>query len=80
MEFSEPEDRFTAPCPCGDKFYITVDALFDNEERAECPSCSLVLRVHYDPDAVRKRFVGEDDHGDASSVEDEPRVFVARKS
>ena len=59
MEFDEAGDKFTAPCPCGDKFFITVDQLFDNEEKATCPSCSLLLKVVYDPDDVRRQFEEE---------------------
>ena len=82
MDFNEDEEKFTAPCPCGDKFFITVDALIDNEERAECASCSLVLKVHYDPDAVRQRFIGDDSQhgadGDDSEDDEGVRIQVPR--
>lgn len=61
LEFDEERDRFTTECPCGDKFFITVDDLFDNEERAGCPSCSLVLKVKYDAAEVRRRFGEEEE-------------------
>jgi len=56
---------YTYPCPCGDKFTITEvpsrvvfsfmvscgaqEELFDGEDVARCPSCSLIVRVIYDP-------------------------------
>ena len=40
---------FYYPCPCGDRFVITLEELRDNEEIAYCPSCSLKIRVLYDP-------------------------------
>jgi len=68
MEFKQGKDGFVAPCPCGDVFFISVDELFDNEEKAGCASCSLVLRVKYDPDQVRARF-GEDEEERTESSE-----------
>lgn len=41
---------YTYQCPCGDVFQITKDELRDGEEIAHCPSCTLVVRVIYDPD------------------------------
>ncbi|KAG6836318.1 hypothetical protein H0H93_009156 [Arthromyces matolae] len=37
------------PCPCGDRFEISKKQLADYEDIAICPSCSLVIRVVYDP-------------------------------
>ena len=49
MEFEEDVNGFYYPCPCGDKFFITLEDLYKNKETAEsrdkciaiCPSCSL---------------------------------------
>ncbi|RKP09287.1 hypothetical protein THASP1DRAFT_14476 [Thamnocephalis sphaerospora] len=57
MEFDEENQLYHYPCPCGDRFEITMDELADNEEIARCPSCSLIIRVIYDPDD----FAGGDD-------------------
>jgi len=48
--FAEPVETYTYPCPCGDNFFITVQDLLDGEDLAPCPSCSLLLRVLYDPE------------------------------
>ncbi|KAJ8658185.1 diphthamide biosynthesis protein 3 [Lichtheimia ornata] len=63
MEFNEDEEIYTYPCPCGDKFEISIDDLRDGEDIARCPSCSLIIRVIYDPD----EFADED--GDTYQVD-----------
>src|SRR5690348_4985884 len=40
---------FHYPCPCGDRFEIAVADLRDGEEIAVCPSCSLMIRVIFEP-------------------------------
>ncbi|KAJ2886811.1 Diphthamide biosynthesis protein 3, partial [Coemansia aciculifera] len=50
MEFDEDELTYYYPCPCGDRFQITLAALKDSEDIAMCPSCSLLIKVIYDPD------------------------------
>ncbi|KAL9708816.1 Diphthamide biosynthesis protein 3 [Leucoagaricus gongylophorus] len=37
------------PCPCGDRFEISRNQLARYEDIATCPSCSLIIRVIYDP-------------------------------
>jgi diphthamide biosynthesis protein 3 len=43
------------PCPCGDRFEISIDDMRDGEDIAVCPSCSLMIRVVFD--AVSSLFV-----------------------
>lgn len=43
---------FQYPCPCGDKFAISADDLLDGEDIAICPSCSLMVRVIYEPEDI----------------------------
>ena len=38
------------PCPCGDRFAITLEELEAGEEVATCPSCSLIVKVIYNPE------------------------------
>jgi len=45
MQFDADADVFSFPCPCGDKFFISIEELLDSEDVANCPSCSLVLKV-----------------------------------
>lgn len=50
MEFDEETRVYSYPCPCGDRFSISVDSLIDGDDIASCPSCSLLIRVIYDPE------------------------------
>jgi len=67
MEFDEENLLFHSPCPCGDRFEISLVSsnlvtyhlpvincgqqtqLQEGEDIARCPSCSLIIRVIYDP-------------------------------
>ncbi|KAI3433930.1 hypothetical protein D9Q98_003732 [Chlorella vulgaris] len=49
MDWNEELMAFTYQCPCGDLFQITMEELTAGEEIAKCPSCSLFVRVIYDP-------------------------------
>jgi diphthamide biosynthesis protein 3 len=50
FEYDEDDESYYYPCPCGDRFVITKEDLEAGEEIAECPSCSLIVKVIYDPD------------------------------
>lgn len=54
LEFNEEESTFYYPCPCGDKFSITLEELAEGEDIARCPSCSLLIRIVYDEEALEK--------------------------
>jgi diphthamide biosynthesis protein 3 len=54
MTYDEALQTYTYPCPCGDRFQITIDDLRDGEEIAVCPSCSLMIRVIFDADDLPK--------------------------
>ncbi|XP_055851482.1 diphthamide biosynthesis protein 3 [Episyrphus balteatus] len=57
FEYDEEEEMYYYPCPCGDRFQISKDELIEGEEVATCPSCSLIVKVIYDPEM----FKAEDD-------------------
>jgi len=59
MEYNEDERTFYYPCPCGDRFQITVEELEEGEDVGRCPSCTLTIRVIYSAD-----FFEEDDEDD----------------
>lgn len=48
MDFDPDYQIFTSPCPCGDKFQITLAQLEGGYAVAECPSCSLKVRIIFD--------------------------------
>ncbi len=49
MAWDEEKGVFYYPCPCGDGFEISRKQLANCEDIATCPSCSLIVRVIYDP-------------------------------
>ena len=49
MAWDEGKGVFHYPCPCGDRFEISRKQLANCEDVATCPSCSLIIRVIYDP-------------------------------
>lgn len=49
MTWDEVKGVYHYPCPCGDRFEISRKQLANYEDVATCPSCSLVIRVIYDP-------------------------------
>lgn len=52
MVFDKETEIYTYPCPCGDKFTISLEDLHDGEEIATCPSCTLRIRVIYDSEKL----------------------------
>lgn len=54
FKFDQERNLFFYPCPCGDNFIITVEHLLIGENKATCPSCSLILKVSYDMDDIEK--------------------------
>jgi diphthamide biosynthesis protein 3 len=74
--------EYTYPCPCGDIFKVTLEELWDGEDIARCPSCTLFVQVIYDEeDLPELPEDGSDDDDDTSidhAVEDD--VPVTKKS
>ncbi|KAK9480885.1 hypothetical protein V1514DRAFT_345958 [Lipomyces japonicus] len=54
MVFDPDLQTFTYPCPCGDKFQITIMDLQDGQDVAVCPSCSLMIQVIFEPDDLEQ--------------------------
>jgi diphthamide biosynthesis protein 3 len=54
MEWDSELETFFYPCPCGDRFQVTLEELMMGEEIARCPSCSLMIRVIYDEEALTR--------------------------
>ncbi|CAG9536535.1 unnamed protein product [Cercopithifilaria johnstoni] len=50
FEYDESTESYSYPCPCGDRFEISKEMLEAGEDVATCSSCSLIVRVIYDPD------------------------------
>ena len=54
MKYDEELQQYFYPCPCGDKFSITLEDLIDGEDIATCPSCTLRIRVIYEMESLPK--------------------------
>lgn len=76
MTFDPALQIYHYPCPCGDRFEISIDDLRDGENIAVCPSCSLMIEVIFEP--VCMSFEGTSgESADESWQEDLPGVPVA---
>lgn len=45
MTYEDGDQIYYYQCPCGDKFEISLQDLYDGEDIAPCPSCTLQIRV-----------------------------------
>jgi len=73
MLFDDIKGVYHYPCPCGDRFEISRAQLANYEDIATCPSCSLIIRVIYDP-------LDFEDENDGSSTQNESDAEDAKKS
>lgn len=48
MEWEEANKSFWYDCPCGDKFRITLQDLKQGQDIAECPSCTLQIKIIFE--------------------------------
>jgi diphthamide biosynthesis protein 3 len=59
MAFDPATQLYTYPCPCGDRFEISLDDLRDGQDIGVCPTCSLLIQVIYEPVCMHTRGRGE---------------------
>lgn len=52
--FDPDTQLFTYPCPCGDRFQISIYDLEDGENIAVCPSCSLMCEIIFDESDLKE--------------------------
>ncbi|KAI9791817.1 MAG: Diphthamide biosynthesis protein 3 [Peltula sp. TS41687] len=52
MTWDDALQIYHFPCPCGDRFEISIADLKDGEDIAVCPSCSLMIRVVFDLESL----------------------------
>jgi diphthamide biosynthesis protein 3 len=48
MTFDPTLQIYHYPCPCGDRFEISIGDMRDGEDVGVCPSCSLMIRVIFE--------------------------------
>lgn len=61
MEFDAETLAYSYPCPCGDTFRITLEELWDGEDIAKCPSCTLRIMVIYEEEDLPQLPDDEED-------------------
>lgn len=59
MTYDPATQLYHYPCPCGDRFEISIDDLRDGEEIAVCPSCSLMIKVIFEVEDLPGLDAGE---------------------
>lgn len=75
MQFNEETQEYTYPCPCGDRFIIHLEELYDGEDVAPCPSCTLRIRIIFDEDSLpplRDEEEDEDEDRDGDGGKNSP--------
>jgi len=70
MHYDAELQCYTYPCPCGDKFVITLEELYDGEDIGICPSCTLRIKVIYDEESLPPllEYFPEDEEGESAVV------------
>ena len=48
LEYDEKNRLYYHPCPCGDRFQIALDDMYEGWDVGVCPSCSLQIKVIFD--------------------------------
>ena len=56
MTFDTALQIYHHPCPCGDRFEVSIYNLNEGEDIAVCPSCSLIIKVIFLPVSVEYLF------------------------
>ena len=74
LDYDPVKLLYTYPCPCGDVFQITLEELWDGEDIAPCPSCTLRISIIYEeedlPPLPDDYDDYDDDDDDESNVDD----------
>mmetsp|Transcript_7211 Transcript_7211/g.10321 ORF Transcript_7211/g.10321 Transcript_7211/m.10321 type:complete len:100 (+) Transcript_7211:204-503(+) len=72
MTYDPNEYVYYYPCPCGDKFRITLEELWDGEDIAKCPSCTLRIMVIYEEEDLPElpEDFDDDDEEEEQEAED----------
>eukprot|EP00984_Skeletonema_dohrnii_P016616 scaffold7430_cov156-Skeletonema_dohrnii-CCMP3373.AAC.11 len=71
LDYDPVTQIYTYPCPCGDKFSISLEALWDGEDIATCPSCTLRIEIIYDEEDLPPLREDDDDDDESGGEEEE---------
>jgi len=75
LDYNAKTQTYTYPCPCGDTFVIGLDELWDGEDVAPCPSCTLRILVIFEESDLpeweeRSEEEEENEDGDDNEVQE----------
>lgn len=79
LDYDPITQIYTYPCPCGDKFTISLEALWDGEDIATCPSCTLRIEIIYDEENLPPLRRDDSDDDDEDDDEEEEEVVSESK-
>lgn len=77
MTYDEETMVYSYPCPCGDRFKVTLEDLWDGEDVADCQSCTLYIQVIYDEEDLPP--LPEDDDDESDSEEESVNLSAKKK-
>ena len=61
LTYDASTQTYTYPCPCGDNFIISLEELYDGEDVALCPSCTLRIKVIFEEEGLPELLDLEDE-------------------
>mmetsp|Transcript_17395 Transcript_17395/g.37577 ORF Transcript_17395/g.37577 Transcript_17395/m.37577 type:complete len:110 (-) Transcript_17395:445-774(-) len=64
LDYNPKTQIYSYPCPCGDIFSISLEALWDGEDVATCPSCTLRIEIIYDEEDLPPYRDDDDDESE----------------
>lgn len=64
MTYDAETQMYSYPCPCGDRFKVSLEDLWDGEDIAYCQSCTLFIQVIYEEADLPPPPAEEDDDND----------------
>lgn len=71
MTFDPKKQVYSYPCPCGDRFTISLEDLWEGEDIADCQSCTLYISVIYEEENLPKLREDSDDEDEDGAAEKE---------
>mmetsp|Transcript_18849 Transcript_18849/g.46697 ORF Transcript_18849/g.46697 Transcript_18849/m.46697 type:complete len:101 (+) Transcript_18849:151-453(+) len=65
MDYDPKTLTYSYPCPCGDRFKVNLEELWDGEDIADCQSCTLYIEVVYEEEDLPPLPDDSDDEASA---------------
>lgn len=78
MTYDENDFSYTYPCPCGDMFRITLEELWDGEDTAKCPSCTLRIMVIFNEEDLPPLPDEEQSDAEDESIETQLQALIVK--